>query len=480
MSDVILLIGLGFGDEGKGSITDHVARTTSASLVVRFNGGAQAAHTVVLDDGRHHTFAQFGSGTLAGAKTHLSRHMLVNPSNLVNEAKALEGFGLNPTDLITIDREALVTNFFQVVANQARELQRGDGRHGSCGLGIGETVSDAIQQPTQALRVGDLEDRHLMRKKLMLSRDRKRAEFGRDPLGGMSSWDPFSDDRVDYLVDLYEDFAKRYRIVDRQYLEQQLKGNGTIIFEGAQGVLLDQDYGFHPYTTWSDTTFGNARDLLQGFNGPVRKIGVLRGYMTRHGAGPFPTEDTDCGILTDQHNKWGEFQEGFRVGHFDAVLAHYALEVVGGVDELAITNLDKLGPKPKICTAYTSQERTIHRLVPKKLDAHMLEHGSELTRSLPASKCRWTSALAALVIPLRNSVSSSELIWRTQVSQVPGMTDIEVFKPVYETLPDRASIVERIVQELGTPVTICSVGPRAKDKWPTRHLRDSPWNQWNS
>jgi len=442
MGNAILLAGLGFGDEGKGSVIDHLTHTTGATLVVRYNGGAQAAHNVITNRGFHHTFAQFGSGTFAGAKTHLSRHMLVNPNNLLNEAKALEGLGFDPLDLITLERDALVTNMFQVTANRLREAHRGKGRHGSCGLGIGETVADALQHPDQALRIGDLQDRELTRKKLTFSRDLKFAEFGGR---GPSVDHPFSDQRLEFYLDLYADFAKRYQIVDRQYLEQQLKQEGTVIFEGAQGVLLDQDYGFHPYTTWSDTTFGNAHDLLQGFDGPVRKIGVLRGYMTRHGAGPFPTElpddvRLDCDIQTDLHNKWGEFQRHFRVGHFDAVLARYALEVIGGVDELAITNLDKLGAKPQICPSYRDDfGRKVHRIAPKKLDDFMLEQGAH----------HWTRILPTL-------------------------------KPNYVTLPDRVSIVDCIAEELRTSVTLCSVGPKTQHKWPTRYLRDLQASQWNS
>ena len=445
MSKVILLAGLGFGDEGKGSVVSYLSQTApiaQATLVVRFSGGAQCGHNVVTNSGAHHTFAQFGSGTFSGAKTHLSRHMLVNPLNLLNEAQALEVHGFTPTNLITIEREALVTNFFQVLANRAREAQRGAGRHGSCGLGIGETVSDALQYPDKALRVGDLQDRELTREKLKFSLYLKRSEFGDTP-EGITTVVPFSDERLDYYVDLYADFAKRYQIVDRQYLEQQLKEEGTTIFEGAQGVLLDQDFGFHPHTTWSDTTFGNAMDLLKGFDGPVRKIGVLRGYMTRHGAGPFPTEILlpNAGIQTDLHNKWGEFQQHFRLGHFDAPLARYALEVIGGVDELAITNLDKLGTNPQICTRYwrTRTEGgewpvTVPTTLKVKRPTN-LEHQTELARIL-----------------------EDEIL------------------PQYETLPDRASIVDRIAQELDTPVTICSIGPRTKDKWPTQYLRDAPWS----
>src|SRR5688572_4356148 len=140
----IILSGLGYGDEGKGTWTDFLARTEQVHTVVRFNGGAQAGHNVVTPDGRHHTSAQFGSGTLVrGVNTHLSRFMLLNPIRLLKEDAELHALAIKDALARTsIDRRALVTTPFQVAANRLRELARGDGRHGSCGMGIGETMSD--------------------------------------------------------------------------------------------------------------------------------------------------------------------------------------------------------------------------------------------------------------------------------------------------------------------------------------------------
>src|SRR4051794_37158626 len=139
----IILSGLGYGDEGKGTWTDFLARTMPVHTVVRFNGGAQAGHNVVTPDGRHHTFAQFGSGTFVrGVNSHLSRFMLLNPIRLLQEADELRVLGV-PDALarLSVDRRALLTTPFQVAANRLKELARGDARHGSCGMGIGETMS---------------------------------------------------------------------------------------------------------------------------------------------------------------------------------------------------------------------------------------------------------------------------------------------------------------------------------------------------
>jgi adenylosuccinate synthase len=145
--NAIFVAGLGFGDEGKGSIVDALTRKHQADLVVRFSGGAQAAHHVVTDDGREHCFAQFGSGTLAGASTHLSRFMLIDPLALVKEAEHLKQIGVvDPFERLTIDPRAPIITPYHRAMNRLRELSRGRQRHGSCGVGIGELASDMMNK----------------------------------------------------------------------------------------------------------------------------------------------------------------------------------------------------------------------------------------------------------------------------------------------------------------------------------------------
>jgi len=317
--------------------------------VVRYSGGAQCAHNVV-DGKKHHTFAQFGSGTLAGANTHLSRFMLVNPSSLWNEARALQDIlPGNPYHKLSVERDALVTTPVHILANQVRERLRGNGRHGSCGLGIGETMGYALQYPEDAIRVRDLENLAPYYQKLRLLVDRKQEElgapFGKAYAGNMQQMDTYLE-RCKYFTDVA-------RIVDNDYL-QEIMQDGVTLFEGAQGVLLDQDFGFHPYTTWSDTTFGNATKLIEGFSGEVVRMGVTRSYMTRHGPGPFPSYDPEMNQVPEYHNAFGEWQREFRRGPLDLVLLQYALEVIGGVDEIAMTHMDFIfNPQlQRLCTGY--------------------------------------------------------------------------------------------------------------------------------
>src|SRR5215217_818107 len=172
-SKAILIADLGYGDAGKGSIVDYLTRATGVHTVVRYNGGAQAAHNVMTPDGRHHTFAQFGSGTLVpGTRTHLSRYMTIHPLAMLAEERHLHSLGISDAfGRVTIDGEALVTTPFQQSANRLKEIARGDGRHGSCGMGVGETMSDWLTHDSQVLFAADLCSRAVILKKLTFLRE---------------------------------------------------------------------------------------------------------------------------------------------------------------------------------------------------------------------------------------------------------------------------------------------------------------------
>jgi len=348
MAHIIFLVGLGYGDEGKGATIDALsARRGGAKLVVRFNGGAQAAHNVVTPDGRHHTFAQFGSGTFAGARTHLSRFMLVNPLSIDAEANHLHSLGVkDPHNLLTVEEEAPITTPFHVLANRLRERLRGDGRHGSCGMGIGETMKDVLAH--RYLRAVDLLDFDYTEEILRAMQKDKAFAFKDLPVADLPEWltDP---DLVPRIMYGYRKFVQLVNIVPTSYLRDELQGQGTVLFEGAQGVLLDQSYGFFPHVTHSDTTFNNADKLIEGLNIKPLRIGVTRAHMTRHGAGPFVTETPGWDPGGD-HNKQGEWQGGLRYGQLDLVALRYSIGVLGGVDRLVMTHMDQ--PSELTCVGY--------------------------------------------------------------------------------------------------------------------------------
>ncbi len=393
-TDHVIVVDLGYGDAGKGTVVDRLCSRGPYTAVVRFNGGAQAAHNVVTVDGRHHTFAQFGSGTFTpGVTTYLSRFMMVDPLALAAEAGHLAGLGVRDAlDRLTVDRDALLTTPYHRAANRARATAL---LHGSCGMGIGETASYALTCD-EAPRAGDCLSPGRLRARLALLRDRLFDELG-----------PLDVPPVADCAEAFAAFAARVRI-GPDVLPSLLR-RGPVVFEGAQGVLLDQDHGFHPYTTWSTTTFANAETLLGGCGGTAVRLGVTRAYMTRHGPGPFVTEDPGLD-RPEPHNRRGRWQGAFRVGHLDAVALRYALEVCGGADALAVTHLD--APAPFICRAY--------------------DNGSRLT---PAPGLAGQEALTRRLLTAR---------------------------PVYDAVGgDPASVIE---EELGVPVTLRSYGPTASDK----------------
>jgi adenylosuccinate synthase len=336
--------------------------------VVRFNGGAQAAHHVLAPSGQPHPFAQFGSGTFTpGTATFLSRFMLVDPLALVAEAGHLRFLGVpDPLGLVTIDRDALLTTPYHRAANQAREQARGAGRHGSCGMGIGETASYALACPADAPRAGDMTAPRTLVRKLSLLRDRLAAADDADDPPASPGAGPALPSPADVAA-VYRAVAGRVTLAGEGHLARLLR-QSPVVFEGAQGVLLDEWRGFHPYTTWSTTTFENAQTLLRehGAAGDAVRLGVTRTYQTRHGPGPFPTEDPALPVA-ERHNADGHWQGPFRAGHLDAVALGYAARVTGGVDAVALTHLDtarRCDGRLKICRAYDIDGRTVTELEP--------------------------------------------------------------------------------------------------------------------
>ncbi|GID27362.1 adenylosuccinate synthetase [Paractinoplanes brasiliensis] len=377
MNEHVAVVDLGYGDAGKGTVVDALCDRGRIRAVLRFNGGAQAAHNVVTEDGRQHTFAQFGSGTLRGVPTHLTRFVVVDPLALAAEAAALG----NPYELLTVDGDALLATPWHRAANQRRERARGGSRHGSCGMGVGETMAYALGHP-HAPRVADTLSRTGLRRRLAA------VESDLGPAGVP----------LDDVVDAYLAFGRTVAIVGTPYGERLLT-EGACVFEGAQGVLLDEWRGWHPHTTWSTTTFDNVAELCGSFT----RLGVVRTYTTRHGAGPFVTEDPALN-LPEGHNATGEWQGAFRVGHFDAVAHRYAVEVAGGVDALAVTHLDipDSCPELRICESYAVDGEPWTRIEPGP--ARDLGHQEALTARLNRAEPRtlsrpadWPEAIEGLL-----------------------------------------------------------------------------------
>lgn len=368
METSFIVTDISYGDAGKGTTVDYLARQAQSAVVVRHSGGAQAAHNVVTPDGRHHTFAQFGSGSFVDdVKTHLSQYMLVNPITMLWEADHLIHLGVSDIwSRLSIDGNAPLILPWHAHANKIREISRGTARHGSTGMGIGEVMMDLLDEPNKALRVRDLlsSPSHL-RKCLEESRQFKYEQLKENldvPNTEESErvWDLLRDSsQIDTLVEDYGVWLNRdLKIVDDAYLQTLANNHESLIFEGSQGVLLDEWYGFHPYTTWSTTTSENALQLLSRIthSAPIKRLGVMRAYTTRHGAGPFVTEDPIlASVLPESYNDTGRWTGAFRYGHLDLLAHQYAVAATGGIDELVVTGLDR-SSEWKYCTRYVLPE----------------------------------------------------------------------------------------------------------------------------
>lgn len=403
------VVGLGFGDEGKGSIVDFLCATERVDYVVRFNGGCQAAHNVVLPDGTHHTFSQYGSGVLSGVRSILSRFMSVEPLGFLAETAALKTFDLPAVPRMPlVDSRCLITTPWHMAYNRMQEKGR-DRPHGTCGLGVGATVEFMLEHEWAAPRAGDIMNEGDIKWKL------KALALWAKEQGVEDEYD------IDEILRAYRRFKGSVLIVDSGVIHGMIN-TGACVFEGAQGVLLDEWCGFHPHTTWSTTTFENIAHLVDDMD-TVDRIGVVRSYMTRHGAGPFPTEDVKLkAIIPEAHNDDEGMQGWFRVGDFDLPLLRYAVGCCRHLDIIALTHLDVFDDLnlKDVCVGYT-------------LD------GVAWGPTPPEVKS------------LKRQEAYNEVLKRVQ--------------PLYTDLKESGdSLVDLIEREVGVPVRIVSGGPTSKDK----------------
>jgi adenylosuccinate synthase len=353
-----VVIGAQFGDEGKGRLIDHYAALAGGdSIVIRFNGGAQAGHTVVTPEGQRHVFSHVGSGAFAGAATFLSRFFVANPILLLKEMKRLAEWGVTPT--VLIDPASPATTPYDMMINQMIERERGDGRHGSCGIGFGETLERNLN-PVYALTVGDLADEALADRLDVIRRHYAPNRLARLGFGDACLREAglFQSDAIlERYVEDVRCFLSAVTVMDARAAIQ----GRQMLFEGAQGLLLDQERGFFPYVTRSHTGLRNVLALAGEWG--LERLAVTyatRAYLTRHGAGPLPGElpEKPYPGVTDPTNIPNDYQGTLRFAWLDLDLLGRAIAAdlsdVGRVADvsvnprLAITCLDQLGDGPAI------------------------------------------------------------------------------------------------------------------------------------
>lgn len=318
MKNAKVVIGANFGDEGKGLMTNYFVAQSKDPLVVRFNGGAQAGHTVI-HNGERIIFSHFGSGTALGAPTYLSKEFLCNPMEFITEYKDLNKKHTIP--MIFVHPECRVTTPFDVIINQAIEKQRAGKKHGSCGIGIFETVK---RSEFYKITVEDLFNEHRLAMKMVEIQDHwieERAAFLR-----LKEIPEILFDRA--VIDQFIEDCKIFKNKITLAYDNILELYDNIIFEGAQGLLLDWNTQYFPHATPSYTGITNVVEILKNFSGVRTEVVYMsRCYLTRHGAGPLETE---CAKpykrivdLTNQPNEW---QDTLRFGLLDLDLLKQTID----------------------------------------------------------------------------------------------------------------------------------------------------------
>ncbi|MEE9493419.1 MAG: adenylosuccinate synthase [Gammaproteobacteria bacterium] len=348
MGKSVVVIGTQWGDEGKGKIVDLL--TDRAAAVVRFQGGHNAGHTLVIE-GKKTILHLIPSGVLReNVRCLIGNGVVVSPTALLEEVAMLEKGGVPARERIGISESCPVILPYHIALDQAREVARGKKAIGTTGRGIGPTYEDKVSR--RGIRLGEMLDEKHLAKRLQ-----EVMEYHNYALVNY-----FKADAVDYQQVLDEALTQAEQIApmveDVPGTLHRLKKDGEgIMFEGAQGALLDIDHGTYPYVTSSNTTAGGA--ACGSGVGPCSLdyvVGIVKAYTTRVGAGPFPTE-----LFDDDGNHLGEKGHEFgattgrqrRCGWLDAVALRRSL-ILNSVTGLCITKLDVLdGMKMlRICVAY--------------------------------------------------------------------------------------------------------------------------------
>ena len=358
----VVIIGAQWGDEGKGKIVDLLA--DGASMVVRYQGGSNAGHTVVVGD-RVIKLHQVPSGVIhEGVRPVLGNGMVIHPPSLVEELRDLEEAGYD-TSALAISGNAHLVMPYHCLLDGLEEESRGAGAIGTTKRGIGPAYTDKVAR--QGIRMRDFVDPERFTNKVGIALERVNSLLSR-----LYDRDLLS---VEEIVAQYEPARARLapHVTDTALLiHRALRAGETVLLEGAQATMLDLDHGTYPFVTSSTATAGGA--CVGAGIGPTaiaKVLGVTKAYTTRVGRGPFPTElSGDIGDwLTEKGHEYGTTTgRRRRCGWLDAVLIRYAARV-NGLTGLVVTKLDVLSDLPtlKICVGYRYKGTRIEEYLPPEV-----------------------------------------------------------------------------------------------------------------
>ena len=427
MGKNVVVLGTQWGDEGKGKIVDLL--TDQAEAVVRFQGGHNAGHTLVID-GEKTVLHLIPSGILrANVECLIGNGVVVAPDALMREITKLEEKGVPVRERLRISPACTLILPYHVALDQAREASRSEGKIGTTGRGIGPAYEDKVAR--RGLRIGDLFNAERFAEKLREVLDQHNFMLEHFYKVEPIDYQTTLDDALSYVEAL-----KPLMIDVTARLHTLRKQGARIMFEGAQGSLLDIDHGTYPYVTSSSTTAGGTA-TGSGF-GPLYLdyiLGITKAYTTRVGAGPFPTElfDETGAYLAEKGHEFGSTTgRARRCGWFDAVILRRTSEV-NSISGICLTKLDVLDglETVKICVAY------------KNADGVEIEAPSDADSYVG-------------LVPV--------------YEEMPGWSESTIGATCLEQLPVNArAYIQRVEELIGTPIDIISTGPDRNETIVLRH-----------
>lgn len=415
---VDVLLGLQWGDEGKGKVVDVL--TPRYDAVARFQGGPNAGHTLEFD-GKKYVLRSIPSGVFTEGQTNIiGNGVVLDPILFREEAEALEASGTPLKDRLKISRKAHLILPTHRLLDAAKELAKGSARIGTTGKGIGPTYTDKTSR--NGLRVGDTEsgldtkyaalrDSHLAQLKAL------GADIDMEALARLEAqWF----DAVCYL--------QEFEIVDSEYMVNDLLSQGkSVLAEGAQGTMLDVDFGSYPFVTSSNTVCAGACTGLGVAPGRIGKVyGIFKAYCTRVGSGPFPTElfDETGKLIRDRGHEYGAVTgRERRCGWIDLVALRYAI-MINGVTNLIMMKSDVLDTfdEIKVCEAYEINGKKTDRF------PFAVGEGEQEVKPVYTTLPGWKTDMTGI----------------TEADKLP-----EAFK----------NYITYLEEKLATPISIVSVGP---------------------
>jgi adenylosuccinate synthase len=413
------VVGLQWGDEGKGKIVDILAE--NSDIVVRYNGGANAGHTVVVGDSKF-ALHLLPSGSIRPDTTCvIANGVAVDPHVLIEEIETLGQKGITLNGRLFISGNAHMVMDYHKAEDQLREDSLGNNKIGTTVRGIGPCYADKVGR-SYAVRMDDLTDLENLKVKLQAIVDYKNKIFS-----ALYNAEPINADELFEKCKTYSEKLRPFTTDTTQFLHKAIADGKSILFEGAQGSLLDIDHGTFPFVTSSNSS---SLGMPVGCGVPSKIvdkfIGVIKAYTTRVGAGPFPAEqDNDIGqYIRDRGNEYGTTTgRPRRCGWFDAVPVSYAI-TIGAIDCIALLHLDTLSglKELKICKAY--------------------ETDGEQTRFFPTNATQLSRAAA-----IYETVPG----WDEEITEVSDFNDLPLNAQNY---------VCRVEEMTGKPVTMIGVGPK--------------------